>query len=75
MLPKGFKVRVEQLYFNMFMKIKVLIGNAKSRDSRVVPTVKNTKVHNGFAKFHEFSLIEARGQAISRFHGCTYGVV
>ena len=62
---------MERPCFDMLMKIKVLLENAKARDSDADPTVQNTRMRARYAKYHAISSIEARERAILRFHGAS----
>ena len=66
---------MERPCFDMLMKIKVLLENAKARDSDADPTVQNTRMRARYAKYHAISSIEARERAILRFYGASVGVV
>ena len=54
------KVRVERLYFNMFMKIKVLLGNAGYDDSRVALIVESAELSSWYANSYTISSNDAK---------------
>ena len=64
----GVKVRCERPIFDRGPKFEVLFGNAKLRESRVVPIVESTRMRARYAKSHAIWCTETRERAILRFH-------
>ena len=66
-----FKVRRERPIFDMDQKFEVLLGNAKLRESSVVPITESTRMRARCAKSHAIWCTEARERANFGFHGAS----